>query len=100
MLCRYERDGLAYFHLPAWSTWQKVSHPTPSRIPPCAGELYAKGHDEFTRLSGASQERLSAIEVSSSESRLSEPGDADPEGSVDVAARVADLRSMLPRRSA
>lgn len=34
-LCRYTVDGLAYLHFTSWSEHQRVSHPTPSRIPPC-----------------------------------------------------------------
>lgn len=97
MLCRYERDGSEYFHLPAWVTWQRVQHPTPSRIPPCPGELYSKGHAEYMNPSRGTHEPLIAKEVSSKESNSSEPGDAVPEGADDVAARVANLRERARR---
>ena len=35
-ICRYEVDGRSYFHVPGWDH-QKISHPTPSKIPPCPG---------------------------------------------------------------
>ena len=34
-LCRYSVGGVDFLHLVSWSEHQKVSHPTPSRIPPC-----------------------------------------------------------------
>lgn len=37
MICRYTVGGGQFFHVPSWFDWQKVSHPTPSRIPPCEG---------------------------------------------------------------
>lgn len=35
LVCRYSLDGQNYLHSPSWNEWQKVNHPTPSRIPPC-----------------------------------------------------------------
>src|SRR5690348_15360879 len=34
-LCRYIVAGQRYLHVTSWSEHQRVSHPTPSRIPPC-----------------------------------------------------------------
>lgn len=34
-LCRYVLDGQSYLHITSWTEHQRVSHPTPSRIPPC-----------------------------------------------------------------
>ena len=34
-ICRYTTDGHRYMHAPAWTNWQKVSHPADPRIPPC-----------------------------------------------------------------
>lgn len=34
-LCRYETGGRRYLHAVKWKEHQKVSHPQPSRIPPC-----------------------------------------------------------------
>ena len=34
-LCRYEVEGRRYLHCVKWTSHQKVSHPAPSRIPPC-----------------------------------------------------------------
>ena len=33
-ICRYTVDGKAYLHVQAWDH-QKISHPTPSKLPPC-----------------------------------------------------------------
>ena len=37
MLCRYECCGSRQFHAPAWESWQKISHPTATKLCPCAG---------------------------------------------------------------
>jgi hypothetical protein len=37
MLCRYECCGSHQFHSPTWTTWQKISHPTATKLCPCAG---------------------------------------------------------------
>ena len=34
-LCRYEVGGATLLHIPSWFEHQKVSHPTPSKLPPC-----------------------------------------------------------------
>lgn len=34
-LCRYEVDSVRYIHAPKFLAHQRISHPTPSRIPPC-----------------------------------------------------------------
>jgi hypothetical protein len=34
-LCRYKAAGQSYIHIPSWEEHQRVSHPSPSRIPPC-----------------------------------------------------------------
>lgn len=34
-ICRYVVGGSRFLHIPSWSEHQKVSHPTPSRVPPC-----------------------------------------------------------------
>lgn len=39
LICRYRVDGQPYLHSPTWKAWQKISHPTPSRVPPCPIEL-------------------------------------------------------------
>ncbi len=50
MIERYEVDGTRYLHIPKFRTHQRVSHPTPSRIPP-PPEVLPKS-------SGASPEKL------------------------------------------
>ena len=42
-ICRYVVGGRRFLHIPSWTEHQKVSHPTPSRVPPChicTPELY------------------------------------------------------------
>ena len=35
LICRYEMDGLKVIHSTSWDEHQKISHKTPSRLPPC-----------------------------------------------------------------
>jgi len=37
-ICRYSVDGSDFFHLPGWSTHQRISKPTASRIPEPPGD--------------------------------------------------------------
>jgi len=37
-VCLYKIDGHDYLHCPNWSMHQRISHPTPSRIPDCPRE--------------------------------------------------------------
>lgn len=34
-LCRYELGGGRFLHVISWDEHQKISHPTPSKLPPC-----------------------------------------------------------------
>ncbi len=36
-LCRFECCGVPLLHVPTWSLWQKISHPTASKLCPCPG---------------------------------------------------------------
>lgn len=36
MICRFECCGARQLHAPAWSSWQKISHPTATKLCPCA----------------------------------------------------------------
>lgn len=46
-VCRYECCGMKQIHSPAWGTWQKPSHPTPSRLCPCP--THDEGHANGSR---------------------------------------------------
>jgi hypothetical protein len=35
VLCRYQAEGYEVIHVVNWDEFQKVSHPTPSRLPAC-----------------------------------------------------------------
>lgn len=84
-LCRYECCGVAQLHAPTWAAWQKVAHPTPTRLCPCAGHepkarrlhLTELGipQDGFTSRSG--EYLRNVVEVSSGEGSSSDPGQAD-----------------------
>lgn len=36
-LCRYTCCGGSFLHAPRWMEWQKISHPTATKLCPCAG---------------------------------------------------------------
>lgn len=38
-VARYSSDGVEYAHIPAFTVHQKISHPTPSRLPNPSGEI-------------------------------------------------------------
>lgn len=81
-ICRYECCG-RQLHIPAWHLWQKISHPTPTRLCPCprhdpeASRIHREG---FRRDSGAALRNV--IEVNSSQCSSSGAADrATPSGS-------------------
>jgi len=37
-VCRYVVGGVRLLHIPSWFEHQKVSHPTPSKLPPCPSD--------------------------------------------------------------
>jgi hypothetical protein len=37
LLCRYNVAGTSLLHVPSWFEHQKISHPSASKLPPCAG---------------------------------------------------------------
>lgn len=51
-ICRYEVDGKAYMHAPNWQDHQRVSHPTPSKLPSCPRhdpEPSGGAHEKFVK---------------------------------------------------
>jgi hypothetical protein len=64
LICRYEVGGVALIHSPSWDEHQKISHKTPSKLPPCpehepddyAAYLRQRGdgRDRFRKDSGTS----------------------------------------------
>lgn len=81
MLCRYECCGTKQFHAPTWDTWQRISHPTPTKLCPCPGHegFASREHlndsgvapEGFPKSSGATPRNV--VEVSSGESSSSGP---------------------------
>jgi hypothetical protein len=53
-LCRYEVDGRRYLHAPKWNRSQRVSHPQPSKVPPCPM------HEADTNGTGGTPERCTS----------------------------------------
>jgi hypothetical protein len=80
-LCRYEVNGFGIIHVTHWREHQTVSHPTPSKLPPCpiheAGdyETFLNGSDpkteRFRSLSRNSLERLLPSVVKASSVQIS-----------------------------
>lgn len=80
-LCRYEVGGVGIIHVTHWKEHQTVSHPTPSKLPPCPihqaddYEKFLSGSDpateRFRNVSRNLPERLhrSVVKVSSAEVR-------------------------------
>lgn len=68
LICRYESGGVPLIHSPSWDEHQKISHKTPSRLPPCEEhepDEYATylrqrgdGRDRFRNVSGIAPESL------------------------------------------
>lgn len=52
-LCRYTVGAVPLFHIPSWHEHQTISHPTPSKLPPCPhcepGLFNAWWRDDDTR---------------------------------------------------
>ena len=51
-ICRYEADGKTYLHAPGWEDHQRVSHPTPSKLPRCSRHdppPFGKPPEEFVK---------------------------------------------------
>jgi hypothetical protein len=66
LICRYTEGGSALIHSPSWNEHQKISHKTPSRLPPCPAHepdeysAYLRqrgdGRDRFRNASGNAPE--------------------------------------------
>src|SRR5262249_54740537 len=71
LICRYEVGSVRLIHSPSWQEHQKVSHASPSRLPPCPfheAALYAHflqergdGLDRFRKDSGDTPEPLASL---------------------------------------
>lgn len=85
MLCRYECCGTRQFHAPTWTSWQKISHPTATKLCPCAGHepKAFRLHQSESGIvpegfaSGSGAAPRSVVKGSSREGSSSEPGQAD-----------------------
>lgn len=108
LVCRYVLSERRYLHCPSWDMHQKVSHPTPSVIPPCeqhepeAWILWrASGDCPDSFASGSNAKEVSSVQVRKAvqgTGRLygvifpaqTEPPDVDPD---DVPAYLEGLRT-------
>ena len=87
-LCRYSCCRVAQLHAPTWPEWQRISHPTPTKLCPCPRHE-SDAHELHRKESGRARECLprssgnippSVVEVSldKSSSRGSCSHDSDP----------------------
>jgi hypothetical protein len=68
LICRYQVSGVRLIHSPNWNEHQKISHRTPSKLPPCPAHEPAEydfylhesgdGRDRFRNGSGKAPETL------------------------------------------
>ena len=87
-----------YLHAPKWPQWQSINRATPSRLPPCQGELSPSGHEDFLEeymmAHGSLTEGSRLREVKLREEKLSvADGQASPSGRPSDAAR--EVREKL-----
>lgn len=87
-LCRYECCDSSQFHAPRWVEWQKISHPTSTKLCPCAGHE-PKAHrlhrselgippEGFANGSGSSPRSVVEVNLVEGSSSGSDQADAGP----------------------
>jgi len=57
LLCRYEVGGVSLIHSVSWQEHQRISHPTPSKLPPCP-EHEPDDYAAYLRLRGDGRDRF------------------------------------------
>lgn len=101
MLCAYTCCG-KFFHAPNWGLWQKISHPTETKLCPCpehfpdASRIHRRDSGATPELfeSGSGAAPRNVVEVSSSQrSSSDDAADQTPSGS----AAIAEIRARLGR---
>lgn len=102
-LCRYSIGGGRFLHVIAWDEHQRVSHPTPSKLPPCPVHQPAeysfwwKDSDTATdrwRKKEKADQKAKSGPVDSPESIANESGATPPQcSSVQLRSDQADLAS-------
>lgn len=83
-LCRYTCCGSSLLHAPRWNEWQRISHPTPTKLCPCAGhepDVHRIHRSETGTLpegfrSGSGAALHNVVEVSSDQRSSSGPDQA------------------------
>lgn len=112
-VCRYTVGGVPLLHVPSWLEHQRVSHPTPSKLPPCPsceGALFKEwwrdddtATDRFRRAEKALRAARTAAESSSGTAPETLPKDSgttpSQSSSVEVSS-VKGARREFRRRAA
>lgn len=107
LICRYACGSRSLLHIPSWHEWQKVQHPTPSRICPCPRheadvtrlfhEDHRNAHEDYGSPTGSLTPNV--VKGSSDQRSVGDVGAADrpPSGSAaPVAAEsIAEARARL-----
>ena len=88
LICRYEVGGTALIHSPSWKEHQKISHPTPSKLPPCP-EHEPDEYAAYLRQRGDGRDRFRNDSGGSPVSLVNSSGRPPPLARVPRATRAA-----------
>lgn len=98
-VCRYTVGGFALLHVPSWFEHQKVSHPTPSKLPPCPScelTLYRSWYrDNDTASERFRKAEKAARAAKTSGETLSNGSGTDPEALRNDSAQCSVVKSSL-----
>jgi hypothetical protein len=75
-VCRYTCCGVGQLHAPRWTSWQRISHPTPTLLCPCPRHD-GPAHEIHAKDSRTAPAPLSPIELNVSEFKT--PSDSPPD---------------------
>jgi hypothetical protein len=108
-VCRYRVGGVGLLHIPSWHEHQRVSHPTPSKLPPCPsceGTLYRAWYRDddtatarFRDAEKAARRAQTAVARDSGETREDLANDSAQCSSVQSSSVKGTVREFV-RRSA
>jgi hypothetical protein len=86
LICRYQIGNVPLIHSPSWGEHQKISHRTPSRLPPCPSHE-PQEHAAYLRQRGDGRDRFRKVSGITPEAFPSTSGPAPPLARVPRATR-------------
>ena len=96
--CRFECCGKPILHIPTWTDWQKVAHPTATRFCPCP--VHSRpAHELHMRDSRTAPRNVVQENLEEGSSRAGGPSDPPPPGSDGLAAARAMVGRLNQRSS-